>query len=158
MKYNKSVWGLRMKPPVPSLRPTCTLTVEPGPIREMGEGRGGTRRIIPEFGGTVCGGPSGKSLDLVADRQLLYNDGAGFPDTRYAVESDRGALIGIVNLGFRHGPADMMRARRSSQPSTRCGRRPVWTPATCAMPGSTEPYSSVPAAEAPMAWRSTFTP
>lgn len=97
-----------MKPPAPTLRPICTLTVELGPIREMGEGRGGARRIIPIVGGSVTGGITGKILNLGADWQLVYRDGTAFLDTRYAFETDDGALIEIVNLGFRHGPADVL--------------------------------------------------
>lgn len=97
-----------MKPPVPVLRPVCTLEVELGPIREMGKGRGGHRRIIPIVGGTVSGSIEGRILDLGADWQLVYDDGLSFLDTRYAFETHDGALIEIVNLGFRHGPADVM--------------------------------------------------
>lgn len=97
-----------MKPPVPSLRQISTLTVELGPIREMGEGRSGTRRNIPVVGGSVTGGLSGKILDLGAEWQLIDKDGTALLDTRYAFETDDGALIEIVNLGFRHVPADVL--------------------------------------------------
>ncbi|MAM61359.1 DUF3237 domain-containing protein [Maritimibacter sp. UBA3975] len=97
-----------MKPPVPTLRPVCTLTIELGPIREMGEGRGGRRRIIPITGGTVTGAITGHLLNLGADWQLVYSDGTAFLDTRYAFETDDGALIEVVNLGFRHGPPEVL--------------------------------------------------
>lgn len=97
-----------MKPPVPALRSICTLNVELGPIREMGEARGGRRRIIPITGGTVTGHMQGRILNLGADWQLVYRDGTSFLDTRYAFETHDGAIIEIVNLGFRHGPADVL--------------------------------------------------
>ncbi|MCA0849759.1 DUF3237 domain-containing protein [Salipiger thiooxidans] len=97
-----------MHPPVPTLRPICTLSVELGPIREMGEGRGGKRRIIPIIGGTVTGMIRGSILNLGADWQLVYKDGTAFLDTRYAFETDDGALIEIINRGFRHGPAEVL--------------------------------------------------
>ena len=97
-----------MKPPVPTLNPVCTLTVELGQIREMGGGRGGNRRIIPITGGSVSGGMTGKLLNLGADWQLVYQDGTAFLDTRYAFETDDGALIEVVNLGFRHGPPEVL--------------------------------------------------
>ena len=97
-----------MKPPVPTLSLVCTLNVDLGPIREMGEGRGGLRRIIPIVGGTVTGDIEGRILNLGADWQLIYKDGTAFLDTRYAFETSDGALIEIVNLGFRHGPAEVL--------------------------------------------------
>jgi hypothetical protein len=42
-------------PPIPVLEPVCTLQVELGPIWEMGQGRGGLRRLVPIIGGTVEG-------------------------------------------------------------------------------------------------------
>ena len=39
--------------PLPRLSPVATLQIALGPVREMGRGRGGVRRIIPITGGTV---------------------------------------------------------------------------------------------------------
>ncbi|SDE51698.1 DUF3237 domain-containing protein [Ruegeria marina] len=97
-----------MTPPRPELRHVATLEVELGPIREMGEGRGGRRRIIPITRGRVTGTITGKILNLGADWQLVYKDGTAFLDTRYAFETDDGATIEVVNLGFRHGPAEVL--------------------------------------------------
>ena len=109
-----------MKPPVPNLRHVCTIEAELGPIREMGEGRGGHRRIIPIIGGTVCGEIEGKVMNLGADWQLIYADGTAFLDTRYALETDDGVIIEVVNLGFRHGPPEVMErlARGEAVPPT----------------------------------------
>lgn len=35
-------------------------------------------------------------------------DGLAELDTRYAMETDDGALIEIVNYGYRHGPAEVI--------------------------------------------------
>lgn len=95
--------------PAPKLRPVCLLKVDLGPIREMGEGRAGKRRIIPIVGGRVEGPElNGTILDLGADWQTIHADGLANLDTRYAFETDDGALIEIVNLGFRHGPAEVL--------------------------------------------------
>lgn len=92
----------------PRLTPFCVLHVELGPLREMGPGRAGQRRIIPILGGTVSGRLTGTILNLGADWQTIFTDGAADIDTRYAMETADGALIEIVNKGVRHGPPDIM--------------------------------------------------
>ena len=100
-----------MKLPTPRLDHTCTLTVELDPIREMGAGRAGQRRIIPIVGGTVSGTRlNGRLLNLGADWQTIFADGLAELDTRYAMETDDGATIEIVNYGFRHGPKEVIEA------------------------------------------------
>ena len=93
----------------PHLRPVCTLKVELGPIIEMGQGRAGKRRIIPIIGGTVEGPElSGTILNVGADWQTIFADGSANLDTRYAFETHDGAVIEVVNLGFRHGPPEVL--------------------------------------------------
>lgn len=94
----------------PGLKHFCDLEVELGPIREMGPGRAGQRRIIPIIGGTVTGRVAGTILNLGADWQTIFADGTADLDTRYAFETDDGALIEVVNLGFRHGPEEVLAA------------------------------------------------
>ena len=95
--------------PTPELRYACTLEVELGPIREMGMGRGGKRRIIPIVGGSVSGPRlSGRIRNVGADWQTIFEDGIADLDTRYAFETHDGAVIEIVNRGFRHGPPDVL--------------------------------------------------
>ncbi len=97
--------------PTPNLEHICKLDVTLGPIREMGSGRAGRRRIIPIIGGQVTGTRlSGKILNVGADWQTIFNDGLAELDTRYAVETDDGAIIEIINYGFRHGPPDVLEA------------------------------------------------
>jgi hypothetical protein len=93
----------------PHLRPVCTLKVELGPIIEMGQGRAGKRRIIPITGGTVEGPElSGTILNVGADWQTIFADGSADLDTRYAFETHDGAVIEVVNLGFRHGSPEVL--------------------------------------------------
>lgn len=92
----------------PDLRHVCTLFVELDPIREMGHGPAGQRRIIPIVGGRVEGELSGSILNVGADWQTVYADGTAWLDTRYAFETDDGAVIEIVNRGYRHGPPEVM--------------------------------------------------
>lgn len=95
---------------IPALSHVCDLEVELGPVREMGAGRNGQRRIIPIVGGSVSGRISGKVLDLGADWQTTLADGSSDIDTRYALETDDGAVIEIVNKGVRHGPPEVLNA------------------------------------------------
>lgn len=95
--------------PVPALSHSFTLRVELGQPMEMGMGRAGARRIIPIIGGKALGPDvTGDVLNLGADWQTVYTDGAAHLDTRYAVQTDDGALIEIVNVGSRHGPPEVI--------------------------------------------------
>lgn len=95
----------------PELVHVCDLEVKLGPIRELGDGRAGKRRIIPIVGGTVTGEKiNGRVLDIGADWQTIFQDGLAELDTRYAIETDDGAQIEIINYGYRHGPADVIAA------------------------------------------------
>lgn len=98
----------------PTLTHLCDLDVHLDPIREMGQGRAGLRRIIPIVGGTVTGERlSGRILNLGADWQTVFQDGVAELDARYAFETDDGALIEVANHGYRHGPAAVIdRLRR----------------------------------------------
>lgn len=97
--------------PAPKLRHVCDLYVDLDPIKEMGAGRAGQRRIIPIIGGRVDGPEiTGKILNLGADWQTVWNNGVAELDTRYAFETDDGALIEIKNYGYRHGPAEVLAA------------------------------------------------
>ncbi|MEZ5537710.1 MAG: DUF3237 domain-containing protein [Thiolinea sp.] len=95
--------------PTPQLRHSFTLHVELGKPIEMGQGRAGKRRIFPIIGGLALGPDiSGEVLNLGADWQTIYADGAAFLDTRYALQTSDGAVIEIVNVGSRHGPAEVI--------------------------------------------------
>lgn len=98
-----------MQIPMPRLEKSFSLRVELAKPIEMGQGRAGQRRIIPIIGGAALGPEiTGKVLNLGADWQTIFADGAAHLDTRYGVETDDGAVIEIINVGARHGPADVM--------------------------------------------------
>ena len=102
--------------PTPKLVHVCTLTVALDPIRSMGPGRAGERRIIPIVGGTVTGPElSGRILNVGADWQTVHDDGLAFLDTRYAIETGDGALIEVINQGYRHHAG--YQSRRSVHPT-----------------------------------------
>ncbi len=97
--------------PTPSLEYVCDLKVELDHIREMGIGRAGQRRIIPIVGGKVTGPHiNGCVLHVGADWQTVFKDGLAELDTRYAIETDDGATIEVLNYGYRHGPASVLQA------------------------------------------------
>ena len=85
------------------------LRVSIGPVRELGPGPSGIRRVVPITGGTFEGPVlSGQVLPGGADWQIVEDDGLTFVDAHYALETDDGVLIEVRNQGIRHGPADMM--------------------------------------------------
>lgn len=95
--------------PAPALTHVCDLQVELDPIRELGHGRAGQRRIIPIIGGRVEGPKlSGRLLNLGADWQTIWESGVAELDTRYAMETHDGAVIEIINYGYRHGPPEVL--------------------------------------------------
>lgn len=100
---------LDLKAPV--LRPFCTLEVEAGPVRHLGAGRLGQRRIIPIVGGRVSGPAlSGTILPGGADWMTASADGLAILDARYSFETEDGAIIEIVDQGYRHGPEAVMKS------------------------------------------------
>ena len=96
--------------PAPELRHVADFDIDLDPIHEMGDGRGGKRRIIPIIGGRVTGPAfTGKILNVGADWQTIFSSGVAELDTRYAFETDDGAVIEIINFGYRHGPPEVMK-------------------------------------------------
>lgn len=95
----------------PELEFVCTLKVDLDPAMEMGTGRAGHRRIVPIVGGEVVGDVlRGKILNLGADWQTVFDNAMAELDTRYALETHDGALIEVINYGYRHGPPEVMQA------------------------------------------------
>lgn len=101
----------------PDVQPFCTLQVDLAPIMDLGPGRAGQRRIIPIVGGRVTGRLSGTILDVGADWQTVTADGVAELDARYAFRTDDGALVEIVNKGYRYGPPDVMEQLASGVPT-----------------------------------------
>lgn len=111
---------LTLRPP--ELRPFCTLEVEVGTPLDVGHGRFGQRRIVPIVGGRVSGPRiSGTILGGGADWQTVAADGMAELNARYAFETDDGAIVEIINYGFRHASEEVTKklaAGESSPPDT----------------------------------------
>ena len=107
-----------MQIPVPALTHSFTLRVELSAPIELGQGRTGQRRIIPIVGGAALGPDiTGEVLNLGADWQTIFADGAAHLDTRYAVQTADGAVIEVVNVGPRHGPPEVMKRLTAGEES-----------------------------------------
>ena len=100
-----------MNIPEPRLVYLCEFVVELGAPIEMGEAPRGRRRIIPIVGGKVTGERlAGRILNVGADWQAIYDDSLAELDTRYAIETNDGAIIEVRNFGLRHGPQSVIDA------------------------------------------------
>ena len=98
-----------MLPHTPSLALSFTLRIQLGAPLELGQGRAGQRRIIPIVGGEAIGPDiTGEVMNLGADWQTIFTDGAAHLDTRYALKTHDGVVIEIVNIGTRRGPPQIM--------------------------------------------------
>jgi hypothetical protein len=102
-------------PPVVTF--AMTLRVLVGPTTDFGSVPGGRRRVIPILGGTFEG-PTvrGAVLPGGADWQIVRDDGLAELDTRYALQTDAGALVYIQNAGIRHAPPDITAKLLAGQP------------------------------------------
>jgi hypothetical protein len=79
------------------------------PALEVGDGPLGRRRIIPITGGAVSGERlSGRVLPGGADWQIVRPDGVAYLEARYTIETHDGALVYVRNLGYRHGPPEIV--------------------------------------------------
>ena len=91
------------------LAPLFSAHIELAPPQELGDTPLGRRRIIGIVGGRFRGARlAGRVLPGGADWQVIRPDGAADLDARYTLETDDGALIYVRNVGYRHGPADVL--------------------------------------------------
>jgi hypothetical protein len=88
-----------------------------GAVQDVGQVRGGRRRIIPISGGT-CEGPALRGTVRAggADWQMIQPDGFSALDTRYTIETDSGAVIYVRNAGMRHAAPEVMQRLLSGEP------------------------------------------
>lgn len=87
--------------PAPGLEFAFALSVEVGAPVEFGQGPGGRRRWVPVKGGTFAGPRLRGRILPGADWQAVRTPEVFEIDARYALETDDGAVISIVNTGLR---------------------------------------------------------
>ena len=90
------------------------IKVEPGTGFEAGATPKGLRRVIPITGGSFEGpNIKGEVIPGGYDFQLLRNDNVMEIDARYALQTDDGALVTIVNRGLRRASKEVMQQMAS---------------------------------------------
>ncbi|MDQ2624343.1 MAG: DUF3237 domain-containing protein, partial [Actinomycetota bacterium] len=103
--------------PPPRIVPFCTLRVELGASLDVGPGRSGHRRVVPIVGGQVSGRIEGTILDVGADWLTVSPEDVAAMDARYLIQTPDGALVEIVNRGYRFGPPEVMARLASGEPT-----------------------------------------
>lgn len=82
--------------------------VDVAPIMDFGQTPQGHRRMVPIIGGTFEGPNIRGKVLPGADWQIVRPDGVLELEARYALETDDGALITIVNRCLRHAAPEVM--------------------------------------------------
>lgn len=105
------------QPAPPPLIHAVDLHVRLGPVMALGADGAAQRRIIPIIGGRAEGPKlRGRIVDFGADWQLARADGIAEIDTRYAIETEDGALIEIRNPGIRVADAEVAARLAAGEP------------------------------------------
>jgi len=100
---------------LPELEFAFITHVDVADIIDLGPTARGHRRIVPITGGTFEG-PDVRGIVLPgADWQIVRPDGVLEVEASYALQTDDGALISIVNRGIRHAPPEVMAKLNSGQ-------------------------------------------
>lgn len=103
--------------PVLETKYVFTVTAHIAAVTSAGDLGYGTRRIIPIVGGEVRGeGINGKVLPFGADFQIVRPDELIDLEAKYAIETDDGAVIYVVNTGMRFGPKELLEKLKRNEP------------------------------------------
>jgi len=100
-----------LDPITPRLEPAFRAAVAVAAPRVIGRTACGERRIIDILGGEVTGPRlAGRILPGGADWQVVRDDGTAVLEARYTIETGDGAYVYVQNLGYRHGPPEVLAA------------------------------------------------
>jgi hypothetical protein len=105
------------QPSPPELKHVCDIAVDVGPIRDLGVGPRGRRRIIAILGGKVTG--PRLEADIVPggdDWQIVAADGVVELEARYAIRTSDGVEIAILNRGLRRAAPEIMERLSRGEP------------------------------------------
>jgi hypothetical protein len=91
------------------LTPLFDLVAELAPTIVLGPGPRGERRMVPILSGSFEGSRlKGTVLPGGVDWQIVRPDGVAEIEAHYSLQTDDGAVIRVINKGYRHGPPDVM--------------------------------------------------
>lgn len=91
------------------LVPVFDLVAELAPTVVLGHGVRGERRMVPILSGSFEGPRlKGTILPGGMDWQTIRPDGIAEIEAHYSLETDDGAVIRVINKGYRHGPSEVM--------------------------------------------------
>lgn len=76
------------------------ITIDVGPVAEVGKAAFGVRRFVPAAAGTVAGAVNGELLPGGGDWLLAGDDGYARADIRYVVKAEDGALLYTTGEGL----------------------------------------------------------
>lgn len=103
-------------PPLPELEFAFITHVDVAPVIDFGPTPRGHRRVVPILGGTFEG-PGLKGTVLPgADWQIVRPDGVLELEAKYALQTDDGALISMVNRCIRTASPEVMAKLNAGQP------------------------------------------
>jgi len=110
LAVGSTVRAQQAQPPAPRLEFAFEVRAEVADPTIVGQMPNGTRRIVNILGGTFEGPKvKGKVLPGGADWQIIREDGFTEVDARYTLQTDKGRLIYVSNIGMRHAPPDVMK-------------------------------------------------
>jgi len=91
------------------LIPLFDLVAELAPTVVLGQGLRGERRMVPILSGSFEGPRlKGTILPGGIDWQTIRPDGVAEIEAHYSLETDDGAVIRVINKGYRHGPSEVI--------------------------------------------------
>jgi hypothetical protein len=103
-------------PAPPRLTFAFELRARVGNPVEVGQVTHGRRRIVPIEGGTIKGPLLNGTVPAGgADWQVIQADGFTELDTRYTIQTDKGALVYVQNPGIRTAAPDVMQKLLAGQ-------------------------------------------